>query len=357
MSEFSLEPEYVKLCSNILSNRVFKIKNDTKYYKMSTGISQGSGLGSLYFSLAINDIGKAISLPYLLYADDIVIYTHGKDVIELVKQLENNLREVDAWCKTNQLTVNFAKTEYMIFHKLRDPPKQFDYEMNVNGNIINRVYNYKYLGIRFDPSMMFSKQYDYVISKTSSSISFLRGIKRYIPPNVMKIMINCNVLSIANYCLKIWAVQTNLQLNAIQEKIDRFLVTYFLPSFYKKTRKFRKQKKSLTKCKINLNSIMLSNNLFTISERRDLYTLKYMFKLYQSRDLKMSESNNNKYRQMPLAKIPDRCSESFKSCVLWRGIKLWNALPSNWELENITFIKFLDLCKQFIIEKRDCQWI
>lgn len=80
--------------------------------------------------------------------------------------------------------------------------------MSVNNNIIKRVFSFKYLGICLDPSLSFNKHLKHVNSQTSSNLNFLRSIKRYLAPIIMKAMLNSHVFSIANYCLTLWAVQT-----------------------------------------------------------------------------------------------------------------------------------------------------
>jgi len=63
----------------------------------------------------------------------------------------------------------------------------------------------------------------------------------------MIVMMNSYVHSIIDYGLDIWAVRTNIQLKLIQDKIDRFLVTFFLPSIVRRT------KKGFTKAIPNIN--------------------------------------------------------------------------------------------------------
>ena len=77
MYKFNLEPHYVKIFSENLAFRRFKFKNGKKYFINEAGVGQGSALGNLTFSLYLNDIKSAIDLPFICYADDLIIYTNG----------------------------------------------------------------------------------------------------------------------------------------------------------------------------------------------------------------------------------------------------------------------------------------
>lgn len=120
MTKFSnkIPQNLIGLLIIFFSNRGFRIVNGdykSKYYKITAGVSPGSILGPLCFSLFLNDIGEVIDLPYSLYADDLVIYTEC-DTFENGKlKLQNCLDEVSEWCRDNGLKINVSKTKYMLF--------------------------------------------------------------------------------------------------------------------------------------------------------------------------------------------------------------------------------------------------
>jgi hypothetical protein len=80
---------------------------------------QGSALGPLSFSMFINSVGSCFSSPFLLYADDLVLFDSGIDKTAIVNILSNQLEKLCEWCEGNGVTVNFEKTYFMIFHKER----------------------------------------------------------------------------------------------------------------------------------------------------------------------------------------------------------------------------------------------
>jgi hypothetical protein len=120
MLDFHVEPWYVKVIKEVFRNRIFKISNSDKYYSMPRGVRQGSALGPLLLSLFINSICSCFASPFLLYADDLVLYDSGGNENEMCLKLALQLEKLCIWCDDNGVNINFEKTKFMIFHKERD---------------------------------------------------------------------------------------------------------------------------------------------------------------------------------------------------------------------------------------------
>lgn len=84
--------------------------------------------------------------------------------------------------------MNFDKTEFMVFHKNKDNSIKNEeiQRISLNGNVINRVFVFKYLGLWFEPTMGFNKHYEIISKKVSQRLKYLAGIKRFMSVNVMK---------------------------------------------------------------------------------------------------------------------------------------------------------------------------
>ena len=119
--------------------------SESDLLEIKTGIPQGSILGSLFFSIMINDlVNSSNKFKFLMYADDTTIYFNLEEDFPIENRevlINNELEKVNKWLKLNKLAVNVDKTKSMLFHKRRPViPIQF----SMNNRIIDVVQYFNY---------------------------------------------------------------------------------------------------------------------------------------------------------------------------------------------------------------------
>lgn len=122
-----------------LTNRQQRVlvNNTMSHYGTIThGVPQGSCLGPLLFLMFINDLTTYVpSNSIMLYADDTVLYTTGKNIADIQGKLQRYLDITIHWTNLNKLTINSAKTKTMLFNRTANTSKpQLKLE-------INQIYN------------------------------------------------------------------------------------------------------------------------------------------------------------------------------------------------------------------------
>ena len=107
------------LFESYLSNRtqVVRIgKEIGEERSVEFGVTQGTVLGPVLFSLYMNDITKILKNETVIcYADDTVVLTEAENWEIALHNLETALTKIKLWLDQNKLTLNFKKTHYVPF--------------------------------------------------------------------------------------------------------------------------------------------------------------------------------------------------------------------------------------------------
>jgi len=352
-----IEPKMLKLLFNYFQNRSFQIKNNDELletFHIKSGTPAGSCLGPIIFSLFINDIGEVLTLPYALYADDLVFFVDATNLGEGIKKINECYLNLVNWCNENKLTINTAKTKVMYFYKANDHKSK-----NLLGNVIRLnnedievVQTFKYLGVNLDSNLSFMYHYDQVKLKTSIALGRMYSLRRYFSLNVVKVFISCYINSISDYCISIWCVQTELMIDGIQSKINNFIFTYFHPVL-----SLRDKRSKNRKAQTSMPTLLLKLNIFTIQERRILSLLRFLGKelkicLFKDWFIR-SPGADNDYNVVRLI-LPQFVSAKFKNSVKYSAILNWNKFVQLIKPRPKTSSKmFIETVKVFLISKRD----
>lgn len=91
-----------------------KGKNSSKQI-IKHGVPQGSILGPLLFIIYMNDIGNSSNTQKLLFADDTNLLLSHQDPYALQSIANKEIDNVNQWLKSNKLSLNTKKTNYIIF--------------------------------------------------------------------------------------------------------------------------------------------------------------------------------------------------------------------------------------------------
>ena len=103
-----------------------------------------------------------------MYADDTNVTFSAATTPDLKSQVNSDMKYIDRWLKANKLSLNVAKTEFMVISSRQKLQSLTDYTMNIHkdGVPINQSNQSKSLGLVIDENLSW-KAHIHEISKKS----------------------------------------------------------------------------------------------------------------------------------------------------------------------------------------------
>ena len=204
--------------SSYLSNRqqfTFIHNSLSSRHDILHGVPQGSILGPLWFLLYINDLPhSSSSLSFTLFADDTTLLHTDSNLQSLITSLNAELNRVSSWFRANKLSLNHAKSKYMIFSKA--PHSSSNTQPILINNIpISRVSSTKFLGVTIDEKLSWSDHISATAKIIARNIGVMAKLRSFLPQPSMVLLYNSLILPHLNYCNIVWAHATNHKLHSL----------------------------------------------------------------------------------------------------------------------------------------------
>ena len=157
LADIGINGKFLELIRSLYKNTECAIKLNgalTPWFKTTAGVRQGQNDSPTIFSVFLTSLANEIknksqgvrfgdhNVAILLYADDIAI------LAETENELQEMLDIVKDWCAKWRMQVSMDKTQVVHFRHRRAQPTE--YTFNFNGEALERVSSYKYLGCTID---------------------------------------------------------------------------------------------------------------------------------------------------------------------------------------------------------------
>ena len=157
-----------------------------------------------------------------MYADGTSITCSGEDIYDLCKDLKAEIDSVTEWLRQNKLSLNTAKTEYMVIgHNRQTNHITGPLAVNVNGEPIKRAQQVKCLGIMVDENRTWNEQYKSLKGKIKNALSSLWKLKNILPQSKLDQVYKALLESHLRYSDELWGKLSNTKLDHLQRLENR----------------------------------------------------------------------------------------------------------------------------------------
>ncbi|GFV92830.1 probable RNA-directed DNA polymerase from transposon BS [Trichonephila clavipes] len=166
---FNIRGNTLAWISDFLHHRSMRVNFNNTFSDpvvLGQGVPQGSVLSPTLFSLYLAGIEKipSVEMRVGLFADDIVIWCSGRDLVEMERNLNNALFSFSDYALEFKLCFNSTKSIATFFTTNK---RLYSYQPTLKMDNKNLAYEKhpKYLGYVLDPQWSSHKHIDHIVSK------------------------------------------------------------------------------------------------------------------------------------------------------------------------------------------------
>ena len=221
--EMNVRHDFILWIFNYLTNRSQFVKIRTsnivsESITSNTGAPQGTVLAPFLFTLYTSDVRSANnSCALVKFADDTALLglIENDDDDAYLDQIIHFTK----YCDDNFLELNVNKTKEMVidFRKSRMVPKG----VIIKGSAVERVDNYKYLGVVIDSRLTWHDHIDMLMKKLNSRMFCLRAMNRFnVESKILAMFYKSVICGVWQYNLLSWGGNVRKE---VEQRIDTMI--------------------------------------------------------------------------------------------------------------------------------------
>lgn len=222
MQELGLPVRYIRYVRNFLSGRKTRVEvNGTRSreFRLDEGLPQGSSISPILFIIFINDIDVDLDIDTAasLFADDTATWMQDGRIRGSNRVLmQGEIDKILKWAADWKMMINTDKTKSMIVSSSRSD-QNWDPAFTANGDNIEAVQQYRFLGVTVDSDLRFTKHVSNTLTKCRKRVNILKCMSTKEWGNSMETQRKLylqyvrSVLDYASSSWSTWISDTNMQ--------------------------------------------------------------------------------------------------------------------------------------------------
>jgi hypothetical protein len=273
----------------------------------------------------INDLGTFSSkLSTIMFADDSNLFTSGSDLPNLTNTINQELPQLINWLRANRLSLNIAKTHFMLFGPKKKIPPQ-DINILIEGNKLRLTKSTKFLGIILDSNISWKDHIIHLSKKIAKSVGILSIARKILNQKSLIQLYYSFIYPYLTYCVLIWGnspASTLWPVFKLQKISIRIIAN------------LTRRNSSLQFCK--------KNSLLRLPEIYSLYTGIFMYKYHHSllpeifnnlftQNRSIHNYNTRNATNLRIPRVKTKIGETF---ITKTGVHIWNNLPKTIQESN-----------------------
>ena len=212
--------------------------------ELSCGVPQGSIIGPLLFLIYINDLPNSLSIASAkMFADDTHISVSATNQTDLETSVNAELNNLNCWLKANRLSLNIAKTEFMIIGSRQKLLAEGNPEprIRIDNKSIEKVTHTRSLGLIIDNRLTWAIHISEISKKVSMAIGAMKRIRPCITTAAAVQTYNFLILPHFDYCSPVWDGLNNELSEKLQKIQNRAARVITKTSYDTRSRLLRKK--------------------------------------------------------------------------------------------------------------------
>ena len=131
----------------------------------------------------------------------LICFRSSDNLQNLCNEISTELRKLNIWFKVNKLSLNVAKTNFIVFSGRKNAENA---RITIENNDIERVSNTKFLGVMIDEKLTWRQHISNLKVKLSKCIAVLYKCNRLLETASLRILYCSLFLPYLNYCCEVW---------------------------------------------------------------------------------------------------------------------------------------------------------